>query len=130
MTKLAPLRLDDNTVIYIEATEELETSDLVEHLSTSEAEEEEEETPTSRGFNANLQQHVTDLQSTIVTYTNYSLAAFKKVRESAIANVDKVTLEFGVEIGGEAGIPYITKGTAKSNLKIQVECSFKKDETF
>ncbi|MBP0031508.1 CU044_2847 family protein [Roseofilum sp. Guam] len=130
MTKLAPLRLDDNTVIYIEATEELDTSDLVEHLSTSEAEEEEEEAPTSRGFNANLQQHVTDLQSTIVTYTNYSLAAFKKVRESAIANVDKVTLEFGVEIGGEAGIPYITKGTAKSNLKIQVECSFKKDETF
>jgi len=49
------------------------------------------------------------------------LSAFKKV---AIANVDKVTLEFGIELGGEAGVPYVTKGTAKSNLKITVECSF------
>jgi hypothetical protein len=49
------------------------------------------------------------------------LNAFKKV---AIANVDKVTLEFGIEIGGEAGVPYVTKGSAKSNLKITVECSF------
>ncbi|MCX7595121.1 MAG: hypothetical protein N2235_15450 [Fischerella sp.] len=40
-------------------------------------------------------------------------------------NVDKVTLEeFGIELGGEAGIPYVTKGTAKSNLKITAECSF------
>lgn len=45
----------------------------------------------------------------------------------AIANVDKVTLEFGIELGGEAGVPYVTKGTAKSNLKITVECSFPKE---
>jgi hypothetical protein len=44
-----------------------------------------------------------------------------------MANVDKVTLEFGIEIGGETGIPYVTKGTAKSNLKMQVECSFTDD---
>jgi len=56
-----------------------------------------------------------------LTYTSYTLAAFKKV---AVANISKVTLEFGVEIGGEVGIPYITKGTTKSNLKIQVECTF------
>ncbi|HBR00224.1 CU044_2847 family protein [Roseofilum sp. SID3] len=129
MMKLAPLRLDDNTVIYIEATEDVETSEVVASFSTSDVAEEEEAPATTRGFKEDFEQHITDLQSTIVTYTNYSLAAFKKVRESAIANVDKVTLEFGVEIGGEMGIPYVTKGTAKSNLKIQVECSFKKDET-
>jgi hypothetical protein len=61
------------------------------------------------------------IQSTIYTYTALTLNAFKKV---AIANVDKVTLEFGIEVGGEAGVPYVTKGTAKSNLKIKVECSF------
>jgi len=59
--------------------------------------------------------------SAIHAYTVYTLNAFKKV---AIANVDKVTLEFGIELGGEAGVPYVTKGTAKSNLKITVECSF------
>jgi hypothetical protein len=36
-------------------------------------------------------------------------------------------LEFGVELGGEAGVPYVTKGTAKSNMKITVECSFPKE---
>jgi Trypsin-co-occurring domain 1 len=55
-------------------------------------------------------------------YTSYTLAAFKKV---AVADIEKVTLEFGVEIGGEMGIPYVTKGTAKSNLKIQIECKLK-----
>ncbi|MFM7527341.1 MAG: CU044_2847 family protein, partial [Nodosilinea sp.] len=63
------------------------------------------------------------VESTIKAYTVYTLNAFKQV---AIANVDKVTLEFGIEIGGEAGVPYVTKGTAKSNLKITVECSFPK----
>lgn len=61
------------------------------------------------------------IQGTIRAYTIYSLNASKKV---AIANVDKVTLKFGIEVGGEAGVPYVTKGTAKSNLKITVECSF------
>ncbi|WP_287256237.1 CU044_2847 family protein [Moorena sp. SIO4E2] len=31
-----------------------------------------------------------------------------------------------MELGGEAGIPYVTKGTAKSNLKITVECELYK----
>ena len=126
MTKLTPLRLDDNTVIYIEVTEDVDIPQNIASFSTSDIAEEEEEAATTRGLKEDFQQHITDLQSTIVTYTNYSLAAFKKV---AIANVDKVTLEFGVEIGGEAGIPYITKGTAKSSLKIQVECSFKEERS-
>ena len=42
----------------------------------------------------------------------------------ATANVDKVTLEFGVKVAGEGGVPYITKGSGECNLKITVECSF------
>jgi len=121
-TKLAPLYLDDNTVIYIEATEELDAPDLPTSPTTSEEDEEEEEVASGKGIKEDFKKHIGDLQSIIFAYTNYSLAAFRKV---ATANVDKVVLEFGVEIGGETGIPYVTKGTAKSNLKIQVECSFK-----
>ncbi|NER52413.1 MAG: hypothetical protein F6J92_38410 [Symploca sp. SIO1A3] len=121
-TKLAPLYLDDNTVIYIEATEELEAPDIPTLPVTEEDEEDEEEAASSKGIKEDFKKHIGDLQSIIFAYTNYSLAAFKKV---ATANVNKVVLEFGVEIGGETGIPYVTKGTAKSNLKIQVECSFK-----
>ena len=120
-TKLAPLFIDKDTVVYIEITEEVEATGGVTILSTPEVGEEEEEAANEKGLREDFQKHIQDLQSTIFAYTNYSLAAFKKV---AMANVDKVTLEFGIEIGGETGIPYVTKGTAKSNLKIQVECSF------
>jgi hypothetical protein len=120
-TKLAPLFIDKDTVVYVEITEDVEATDGATILSTSEVDEEEEEAANEKGLKEDFQKHIKDLQSTIFAYTNYSLAAFKKV---AMANVDKVTLEFGIEIGGETGIPYVTKGTAKSNLKIQVECSF------
>jgi type I restriction enzyme M protein len=44
----------------------------------------------------------------------------------ATANVDKVIPEFGITLGGEAGIFCVTKGTAQSNLKVTVECLFPK----
>nr|WP_176453085.1 CU044_2847 family protein [Pseudanabaena sp. SR411] len=42
------------------------------------------------------------------------------------ANIDKVTLKFGIKIAGEAGILYITKSSVESNLETTVECSFPK----
>ena len=124
MTRLAPIRLDDNTIIYIEANEDvvvppIETADPSEH----------EEAPVTRGLPSVEDAQELAIQSfqaiegTIRAYTTYSLNAFKNL---ASVNVDKVTLKFGVEIGGEAGIPYITKGNVKSNLNIEVECSFPK----
>ena len=123
MTQLKPIQLDDETIIYIEVTEEV---DVLE-ASDGEAADSQETKPVKRGrLNpAEIQKQVFEnfapISSTIRAYTIYTLNAFKKV---AIANVDKVTLEFGIEVGGEAGVPYVTKGTAKSNLKITVECSF------
>ena len=124
MTRLAPICLDDNTIIYIEANEDaiapsLETVDPGEH----------EEAPVTRGLPSVEDAQELALQSfqaiegTIRAYTTYSLNAFKSLSS---VNVDKVTLKFGVEVGGEAGVPYITKGTVKSNLNIEVECSFPK----
>lgn len=123
MTKLAPIQLEDGTLIYIEATENVD----VAPANTKELADDEdpEEALDEKGMSDDIQkqalQNFQAIQGTIRAYTVYTLNAFKKV---AIANVDKVTLEFGIEIGGEAGIPYVTKGTAKSNLKITVECSF------
>jgi hypothetical protein len=122
MTQLTPIKLDDGTVIYIEATEEVNAPALSEEEP---AEDEEEDLVDKSGRFVETQKQMVQnfqaIQGTIRAYTVYTLNAFKKV---AIANVDKVTLEFGIELGGEAGIPYVTKGTAKSNLKITVECSF------
>jgi hypothetical protein len=63
------------------------------------------------------------VQSTIRTYTYYCLSAFKNF---AAADVDEVTLEFGVNLSADAGIPYIASGKAQSNLKITVKCSYPK----
>ncbi len=61
------------------------------------------------------------VEETICQYVDFVLNAFQKV---AHANVDKVKLEFGVEVGGGVGIPYIANSTAKGNIKVSVECSF------
>ncbi|MEW6493236.1 MAG: CU044_2847 family protein [Cyanobacteriota bacterium] len=122
MTKLTPIKLDDDTVIYIEATENVDAP------SVSTEESAVERGRDDYGLSDNLQQQAIQsfkaIETTIYAYTQYTLNAFKQV---AIANIDKVTLEFGIELGGEAGVPYVTKGSAKSNLKITVECSFPKE---
>jgi|WetSurSiteA1Bulk_404760.scaffolds.fasta_scaffold00298_13 hypothetical protein len=67
-----------------------------------------------------MQQFVS-MQNTIRTFASYTLNSFRQISN---ANIDKVTLEFGINVGGEAGIPYITKGSVGSNIKITVQCSF------
>ncbi|MBD2101496.1 CU044_2847 family protein [Leptolyngbya sp. FACHB-261] len=54
-------------------------------------------------------------------YASYALGAFK---DFGTAQVEEVTLKFGLKIGGKAGIPFITEGTAESNLEIEVKCKF------
>lgn len=121
MTKVTPIRLEDGTVIYIEATEDVDAP----LVTTEDFTEDEEEAPIKKGFSQKqFVQSFEAIQGTIRAYTVYTLNTFKKM---PIPNVDKVTLEFGIELGGEAGVPYVTKGTAKSNLKITVECSFPKE---
>ncbi len=120
MAKLTPIELEDGTVVYIESSEEVDVTETTAPYGDSE--DDEEETLTTRGGGMDTAiQKFKSIEGTIRAYTSHTLNAFKEV---AAANVDKVTLEFGVKVGGEAGIPYITKGTAESNLKITVECSF------
>lgn len=121
MTQLAPFQLEDGTVIYIEANEEVAAPSVNSQIAT-----EEEESLDAKGWNPvavkqQMAQNFQAIQGTIRAYTTQSLQAFKDIE---IGNIRKVTLEFGLKIGGEAGIPYVTKGTAESNLKITVECGF------
>lgn len=112
MTQLVPIQLDDGTKIYIEAEDDVSALPQLES---------EETTRIPKGVSEAAVKNFQAMQGTIRTYTAYTLNAFKDV---ATANVDKVTLEFGVKVAGEMGVPYITKGSAESNLKITVECSF------
>ena len=143
MARLVPIRLEDGTEIYIEATEDVEVA------PTTPVEPDNSEEMVrggqkgwggggSRGFSgmpggmtgggdaaAVAAQSFKAIEGTIRTYTKHTLSAFK---DMADANVDKVTLEFGIRVSGEAGVPYVTKGAAESNLNITVECSFDKKD--
>ncbi|MEP0880976.1 hypothetical protein NDI49_05390 [Trichocoleus sp. ST-U3] len=118
MTQLIPIQFDDNTVIYIEATEDVDVPSVPTQTGGA---RQGAKGALSDSVKQQARESFNAIESTIYTYTVLTLNAFKKV---AVTNVDKVTLEFGIEVGGEAGVPYVTKGTAKSNLKITVECSF------
>ena len=130
MTQLLPLSLEDGIEIYIEATENLGAPNFSPVLDRD---RQGETTRTTKGVGWGATEPITPItpvaapqglqgmEGTIRAYSRHALNAFK---DMTIANVEKVTLEFGLKISGEAGIPYITKGTAESNLKIVVECSF------
>ena len=121
MAELVPIKLNEQTIIYIEASEGVEVAPVTqEDLSEGDLEEYD----FSRSQQKVLQSFEA-IKETISTYTNYALESFQEV---ATANVDKVTLEFGIKVGGQVGVPYVTQGTAESNLKITVECSFPKEE--
>lgn len=113
MANLAPITLDDGTVIMMEISE----------INQSEIPSTEQRGRTTRDGMSSTVQRFQAMQGTIKAFAVYTLNSFKQISE---ANVDKVTLKFGINVGGEAGIPYITQGKVGSNLEITVECSFNK----
>ncbi|MGI0485948.1 CU044_2847 family protein [Pantanalinema rosaneae CENA516] len=129
MAKLVPVQLDNGMILYIEGQEDTETEAL---RTTPLPGLEEEQGRTRKGLGdlpnslkVTPTQSMEMVQNTIRTYTHYCLNAFKNV---STVNVDEVTLEFGVNISADAGIPYIASGKAQSNLKITVKCSYPKPE--
>jgi hypothetical protein len=120
MTQLTPLELEDGTIIYLEAKEDVEIP--LSPAPTSEETQELTRADLEKGLSqAQILQSFKLVEGTIRAYTHYTLNAFRQV---ANANINKVTLEFGMKVGAKGGIPYITEGTGESNLKITVECSF------
>lgn len=122
MTQLIPIQIDADTVIYVEPA-----TDVQVQPPAAPSRELTREDLDLGGKGAiedatrKAMQSFAAMETTIKTYTQRTLNAFKDL---ASAEVDKVQLEFGINLGGEAGVPYVTKGTAECSLKITVECSF------
>lgn len=47
--------------------------------------------------------------------------AANAVKDSALGNMEKITLEFSVTLGGELAIPLVTSGKAEGAVNISVE---------
>lgn len=107
--------------IYIEQedgeirTIEISESDDDQSVNTGDSDRE------SYGIKEDAIAHLQDIHETIRLYTRYAIGAFKNLGD---AQVEEVTLKFGLKIGGEAGIPILTKASAESNFEIQVKCKF------
>jgi hypothetical protein len=119
MSKLQPIQLEDGTVIYVEATEDLAAPEV--EFETGEVGRGGQKGWDSRSAQAQMVKSFDAIESTIKTYTKYTLKAFE---DAALANVEKVTIEFGMNISGGAGVPYIAAGTVGCNIKVTVECKF------
>jgi hypothetical protein len=120
MSKLQAIQVDADTIIYIEAAEDL----TVPEVSTGEIEGEVRRGGQKGGLinpSVQMAQRFKAIESTIKTYTKYTLNAF---RDASLAEVKKVSLEFGVNVSGMGGVPYIATGTAGCNIKVTVECAF------
>lgn len=132
MAQLVPVQLSDGTMIYIEA---IESAILPPGEQMADEEPEEQTRGGGKGLGEDLRrttrmfgnptltpdQRFQALQTTIRTYTAYTLNAFRNL---AVGEVERVSLEFGVNVSGSGGIPYIASGTVDCNLKITVECTF------
>lgn len=130
MSKLQPIQLEDGSILYVEATDDIQTIDSPTNGNGNgngySAEPSEEVSRTSKGWNRSnpnqqMAQSFQAIENTIKTYTQHTLNAF---RDAAMADVKKVTLEFGVNVSGVGGVPYIATGTAGCNIKVVVECAF------
>ena len=120
MSKLQAIQIDADTIIYIEAAEDL----AVPEVSTGAIEGEVRRGGQKGGAFSpgdQMAQSFKAIESTIKTYTKYTLNAF---RDASLTEVKKVSLEFGVNVSGMGGVPYIATGTAGCNIKVTVECAF------
>ena len=66
-------------------------------------------------------------QMMISTVRGYSRMVLNSVKEGVndIQPPSKMTLEFGLQAGGETGVPFVTKGTAQANVKVTIEWDLK-----
>ena len=59
------------------------------------------------------------ISSTVKGYSQTILSSIKDASEDM--KPSRVTLEFGLQLGGETGIPLVTKGTAQANVAVTIE---------
>jgi hypothetical protein len=130
MTKIAPIRLPNGTIAYMEVDEDVElVGGARDGPDTPESPD--RTAPSRRGGELGMRgggalleaaaERVQDLTDALEGIVAMIPAAFK---HAAGAEIQKVTLSFGIKMGGEAGIPYFTKGTAEGNIAIEVECRY------
>lgn len=80
------------------------------------------------GYIDDIQERTERFKATMAsTVRGYSQLVLNTVQQSMsdLRAPSKVTLEFGLQSGGETGIPFVTKGTAQANVKVTIDWDLK-----
>ena len=83
------------------------------------------------GYIDDIQERTERFKTMMVsTVRGYSRIVLNTVQKSMndLRSPSKVTMEFGLQAGGETGVPFVTKGTAQANVKVTIEWDFSKDK--
>lgn len=104
--------MSDTQPIYFETDGEVHELDVNVKVVNDDSPFDEE-----RGIKESMQQ----AQQLIRDYSEYALNALKNF---TAAEVEEVTLKFGIKLGGKKGIPFVTEGSAEGNLEIEIKCKF------
>lgn len=66
---------------------------------------------------------LSDVHAKLQNYARYAIGAFQNV---PFADVEEITVKFGVKISGSTGIPILTHGSVEGDFHIEVKCKPKK----
>ena len=61
-----------------------------------------------------------EVQEKIQAYANFAIGAFQHLGS---AEVEEMTLKFGIKLGGKTGIIF-TEGSAEGSMEVSVKCKF------
>jgi len=120
MGQLTPIKLEDGTEIYIETTDQVNGTIGVNIPSNARG----DNTPRSLLSNEAQKQVAQSYEMMENTIRSYTSSILKAVKDVASAEVNEVTLKFGVNVSGVTGVPYIASGSAGCNVEITVKCVF------
>lgn len=111
MSRLTEILAPDGSKIYIQYDEE--ESDELQAV----------------GFVEDIAERTRKFKSIISsTISGYAQTLMSAVKSGLIKDLapSKVTMEFGVQVGGETGVTFVTRGCAQGNVKVIIEWDLRK----
>ncbi|MBK8454290.1 MAG: CU044_2847 family protein [Thiofilum sp.] len=125
MATLKAVELENGQWVYVQVNEHVHFADIPSSTNS--------EVTRGGGYerkggdsSSNLAHKAVDKLGDIIRAMSDTAA--QALKNSPLGNVEKVTLEFGVTLGGEMGIPYITSGKAEGAVNVTVEFAPKKEQ--
>ncbi|MBP0000600.1 MAG: hypothetical protein J7641_16645 [Cyanobacteria bacterium SID2] len=93
-------------------------------LDSIEDDDAEDDDRPSRGSKSASQEARDRMVKATKMMRGYAGFAVNSFRNFANANVSEIAIEFGLKFAGKAGVPFVTEGSAETNMKIQVKFQF------